>query len=105
MSFEKDLYNHLASDPDISAKAIANYLFREIIEDAHTKYGIPQADIRRMCKSAVNRAAVLEKMMSDENMHKALVFLGYDTREWDAPDTDEVNKELEKLRYLLDTLA
>ena len=105
MSFEKDLYNYLASDPNVFAKAIANYLFREIIEDAHVKYRISQADIRRMSINAVNRAAVIEKVLSDENMKKALVFLGYDTKEWDAPDTDEVKKELAKLRNLLDTIA
>lgn len=104
MSFERDLYNYLASDPNVSAKAIANYLFREIIEDAHAKYKISQADIRRMSINAVNRAAVIEKMMSDDYMKKALVFLGYGTKEWDAPDADKVEKEYGKMKSLLDAI-
>ena len=39
------------------AKALANFIFREIIEEAHSKYGISQEDIRAMCKTAVNNAA------------------------------------------------
>ena len=39
------------------AKALANFLFREVIEDAHSKYGISQEDMRKMCKAAVNNAA------------------------------------------------
>lgn len=54
------------------AKAIANFVFREVIEDAHTKYNISQDDMRDMCKEAVNRSAVLEQMFNDEELKKRL---------------------------------
>ena len=37
------------------AKATANFLFEEIIEDAHAEYYISQDEIREMCKDAVDR--------------------------------------------------
>lgn len=43
---------------DAHAKALAVYLFREIIEDAHVKYNISQEDMKAMCKTAANRAAL-----------------------------------------------
>ena len=95
-SFERNLYNSVISDENITAKAIANFLFREIIEDAHAKYGISQADIREMCKEAVNRAAVLEKVLADEELKKALILYGYSTGKWDAPDADSVDTKLKE---------
>ncbi|MCQ2485332.1 MAG: hypothetical protein MJ168_08370 [Clostridia bacterium] len=96
-SFEKKLYDFLVSDMDIMAKAIANFVFREVIEDAHTKYNISQDDMRDMCKEAVNRSAVLEQMFNDEELKKALIFYGYSTNEWDAPDSKEVALKLQQL--------
>ena len=95
--FEKKLYDFLVSDKDIMAKAIANFVFREVIEDAHTKYNISQDDMRDMCKEAVNRSAVLEQMFNDEELKKALVLYGYSTNEWDAPDSKEVALKLQQL--------
>lgn len=96
-SFEKKLYDSLVSDNDIVAKAIANFVFREVIEDAHTKYNISQDDMRDMCKEAVNRSAVLEQMFNDEELKKALILYGYSTNEWDAPDSKEVALKLQQL--------
>ncbi|MBQ6416825.1 MAG: hypothetical protein IJJ65_11320, partial [Butyrivibrio sp.] len=44
-----------AKEPDLRKvwpKALANYMFREIIEDAHVKYGISQEDMKEMNKKA-----------------------------------------------------
>lgn len=56
--FIEKLYNKTISRDNVYAKALAHLLFREVIEDAHSKYNIPQEDIKKMCKDAVNRAAL-----------------------------------------------
>ena len=99
-TIESGLFHSLAADENIIAKAIANFLFREIIEDAHAKYNIPQDDIRAMCKEAVDRAAVLEQVLSDDKLKKALVLYGYSSCEWDAPDVDNVKAKLEDFAEL-----
>lgn len=96
MEFEEMLYMALASDKDIIPKAIANFLFREIIEDAHAKYNISQDDMKEMCKEAVNRAAVLERVLRDLNLTKALVLYGYSSQNWDSPDESEVDDMIQK---------
>jgi len=56
--FEKELLAAAKAQDGAYAKALANYLFREIIEDAHAKYNISQADMEDMRYMAVNRAAL-----------------------------------------------
>lgn len=97
MEFETMLYRQLALDQNIIPKAIANFLFREIIEDAHAKYKISQEDMMGMCKEAVNRAAVLEKALADPVLKKALVLYGYSTEKWDEPDKAEVESKMKRL--------
>ena len=99
-TLESRLYHSMVADENIMAKAIANFLFREIIEDAHAKYNISQDEIREMCKKAVNRAAVLEQVLSDDKLKKALVLYGYSSCEWDAPDVDNVKAKLEDFAEL-----
>lgn len=99
-AFERNLFNSVSADENATAKAIANFLFREVIEDAHAKYGISQADMREMCREAVNRAAVLEKVLGDEELKKALALYGYSTGKWDAPDADRVETKLKEFADL-----
>ena len=93
-TFESLLFNSVASDKNIMAKAIANFLFREIIEDAHAKYNISQDDMQEMCREAVNRAAVLEQVMGKEELKKALILYGYSGNSWDAPNAAYVDMKL-----------
>ena len=44
-SFEQAMLNTAFGMNDTYAKALASYLFREVIEDAHVKYNISQADM------------------------------------------------------------
>ena len=104
-SFERNLYNSVIEDDNITAKAIANFLFREIIEDAHVKYNISQEDIREMCKEAVNRAAVLERVLGDEELKKALLLYGYSTQMWDAPDAGSVEEKLKEFADLAEHIS
>lgn len=94
---EKQLFRSLIRDKNIMSKALANYIFREVIEDAHVKYNISQEDMKAMCKSAVNRAEVILRAMPYEELQRAVVLFGYSTSEWDAPDEEEVNMRFEHL--------
>jgi len=92
------------------AKALANFVFREVIEEAHSKYGISQEDIRAMCKAAVNKAQFYIELMTgtghfdtDEATQNAaiqrFVFLqGMYGMSWDMPEWTEYH---EKLRSFL----
>ncbi len=64
-----------AKEPDMTKvwpKALANFMFREIIEDAHVKYGISQEDMKEMNKKAANRAkAFLDVIVQNPKMFQA----------------------------------
>ena len=49
--FEKAFLAVAKAQNGTYAKALANYLFREIIEDAHEKYSSSQDDMEEMCRS------------------------------------------------------
>ena len=82
------------SIPDYQAKAVANYMFREIIEDAHAKYNISQEDMKSMCKQAVNRASLMLEFLAEPDL--ADTFFSIEAcagKEWDNPEvTDEIQK-------------
>ncbi|SDB14098.1 hypothetical protein [Butyrivibrio sp. INlla16] len=95
-----------AKEPDITKvwpKALANYLFREIIEDAHVKYGISQEDMKEMNKKAANRAkAFLDVIVQDPKMFHAFASYAAFVMEWDAP---EITEEEEDIIEMLDNMA
>lgn len=101
---EKQLFRSLIRDKDIMPKALANYMFREVIEEAHAKYNISQEDMKVMCKDAVNRAAVIMQAMPYEELQRAVVLFGYSTSEWDAPDDEIVKEDFAKLVELAENL-
>lgn len=80
-------------------KALANFMFREIIEDAHCKYNISQEDMKAMCKQAVNRAAAFLTVISNPDMYKAFSMNAIVCSKWDDPEMTE------DLVTLLDLLA
>ena len=52
---------------DLKAKALAYYLFREIMEDVHAKYKISDDEMKEMNIKAANRAKLfLEGIMNDK---------------------------------------
>lgn len=59
------------SQRDVYPKALANFLFCEIIEDAHSKYNISQEDMRAMNKEAVNRAMLFLTIKSNSELYRA----------------------------------
>ncbi len=83
---------------DAYPKALANFLFREIIEDAHTKYNISQEDMRRMCKQAVNRAALYIAHTRSKRPHtmQAFAIHAAECTDWDdAEITEEIEREMD----------
>ena len=110
--FNKDQNNELEIDEDTVKlllqaaltqsdaypKALANFLFREVIEEAHTKYNISQEDMRRMCKQAVNRAALYIAHTRSKRPHtmQAFAIHAAECIEWDdAEITDEIEREMD----------
>lgn len=58
-------------------------MFRQIIEDAHSKYSISEEDIREMCKDAVNRAAAFLEIVKDPDMYRGFVMYAINGVRWD----------------------
>ena len=99
--FEKRFLQFAASQNDAYPKALANYLFREIIEDAHAKYNISQDDMKIMCKEAVNRAAMFLKLIDEPQLYKAFVIYAAVGESWDdAEMTDEILGQMKILEEL-----
>lgn len=96
-STTKQLLAAVMTYPDVYPKALANFLFREIIEDAHVKYNISDEDIKAMCKRAVDRAALyLELTESSTTAKMAFSIHAAGCSEWDnAEQTEEIKREKE----------
>lgn len=77
------------SQKDVYPKALANFMFREIIEDAHSKYNISQDDMREMCREAVNRAALFLAVQTDPKLYKAFAVHAIAGLEWDESEMTE----------------
>ena len=89
MAFEEKMYHVAISRGHADAKALAYFLFREIIEEAHTKYNISQEDMKAMNKRACNRAALYLSLSGKEK--EAFKIEAIECNGWDSPEcTDEI---------------
>lgn len=52
---------------ELFAKALAYFLYREVVEDAHSDYNISQEDMFAMNTKSVNRAKLLVDILDDES--------------------------------------
>ena len=87
---------------DVYPKALANFLFRELIEDAHVKYNISQEDMKTMCKRAVNRAAFYIALTHSKRPHtmQAFAIHAAGTYDWDdSEQTDEIEHEMDLIAF------
>lgn len=93
---EKFWKSMVAANPDRDArmsKALAYFLFRSIIEDAHAKYKISQEDMKIMNQKAANRAKFfLEMVNKDDALMEAFGVEAIMTKNWDDPVIDEEDK-------------
>lgn len=97
----KQLLAKVLSYSDVYPKALANFLFREIIEDTHAKYNIPDEDIKAMCKRAVDRAALYINLVENggTTAHMAFAVHASECSEWDnAEQTEEIKAEMEFIK-------
>jgi heat shock protein HspQ len=82
--YEKALVK--AFDIKTASKALAYFVFREIIEDVHAEYNISQDEMKAMNRKAVNRAAAFLECFEDEERFASLVsLLSLETAGWDNP--------------------
>ncbi len=92
-SFEKEIYKKASSLKDAYPKALADFMFRQVIEDAHSKYNISNEDIKAMCKDAVNRAAAFLDIMNNPDMYRGFVMYAINGTQWDDAETTIYLKE------------
>ena len=85
-SITRKFYELASSLNNAHTKALANYLFREVIEEAHRKYDITQADMKKMCKTSVNRAALYIKLCDDPKLKRAFLIEAMVCSQWDEPE-------------------
>ena len=88
-STDKDMLIAALSQKDVYPKALANFMFREIIEDAHAKYNISQEDMKAMNKEAVNRAMLFLTIKSDSDLYRAFAIEALGCNEWDESEMTE----------------
>lgn len=82
-------------------KGIAYYMYRELIEDLHSEYSIPDYIMAKINKRSVDRAmAVVKSLKGDELALRALICQAILTEAWDDP-CDEVYKKLRCLGEML----
>lgn len=83
-------------EEDLFPLALANYMFRSIIEDVHTKYDISDEEMEQMNRCAANRAKLFLERISED----PLLMLGFTAESafcsaWDNPViTEEEEKRL-----------
>lgn len=105
-TFEKGLYKLATSIQDCYAKALANFVFRDIIEDAHSKYNISQEDMKQMCKVAVDRSALFLSIQKNPSLYKAFSVYAIPALSWDDADIENeyAKNFLEKLQSIYDNI-
>lgn len=100
-----EIYKIANSQDNVYSKALANFLFREIIEDCHTKYKISQDDMKQMCKEVVNRAKLYLQIRNDPKLNLAFSIEAYYGREWDEPEmTEDLKKRLKFYEDVAETI-
>lgn len=103
---DKSMLLAALSQHDVYPKALANFMFREIIEDAHTKYHISQEDMKVMCREAVNRAALFIAIQTDPQLYKAFAVYAIAGTEWDESEmTEELYDRMTKVYEMLEDLS
>lgn len=75
------------TDRHAMAKSMAYFLFREVVEDIHSKYNIPDEEMMALNKKAYNRAAFLtDYVLNNPDMRKAFTINAIYCTEWDDPE-------------------
>ncbi|MDO4301767.1 MAG: hypothetical protein Q4D26_10300 [Clostridia bacterium] len=101
-NFPKSFLELGLSQNNAHAKSLAYFLFREVIEDVHSKYNISNGDMKEMCKNAVDRAAFfLNHIVNDPKLYKSFAIFAVYCSKWDNPEeTEYTNNLLQLLKEL-----
>ena len=103
---DKNMLIAALSQKDVYPKALANFMFREIIEDAHSKYNISQEDMKAMNKEAVNRAMLFLTIKSNPDMYRAFAIEALGCEEWDESEmTEELYDRMAKMMKMFKELS
>lgn len=95
------IYRRAIMQDHVYAKALANFIFRQVTENAHCKYQISQEDMKEMCKEAVNRAEVFIQILENNDLYRAFAIEAIDGIKWDEPElTEDLKKRMEFYRAL-----
>ncbi|MBR3143061.1 MAG: hypothetical protein IKF09_07960 [Clostridiales bacterium] len=78
-------------------KALAHFMFREIVEDIHSDNRITDAEMEQLNREACNRAGLfVSYIMNDPDMRLAFSTESVFAREWDPPVmTEELSAKLQ----------
>lgn len=91
------------TDRHAMAKALAYFLFREVIEDIHSKYSIPDEEMMILNKKAFNRAAFLtDCVLNNPDMRTAFTLNAIYCMEW---DDSEMTEDLVNYQEFLSEIA
>ena len=79
---------------DAFPKAIAHFMFRELLEDIHAEGRITDVELSELNKKALNRASLLvDHIIDDKYMREAFGMESVFCSEWDDP---QMTKDLEE---------
>lgn len=96
--FTLSLLANAVSDEHSLAKAVAHFMFREIVEDIHAEGRISDAEMKELNKEACNRAAILiDYIFKDKYMATAFRIESCNCTGWDNPKMTADLKERLKL--------
>ena len=105
-STDKNMLIAALSQKDVYPKALANFMFREIIENAHSKYHISQEDMKAMNKEAINRAMLFLTIKSDPDLYRAFAIEALGCEEWDESEmTEDLYQRVEKMMKMFQELS
>lgn len=81
-------------------KALAHFIFREIVEDIHADNRITDAEMEQLNREACNRAGLfVSYIMNDPDMRNAFTIESMMSREWNPPVmTEELSAKLQIYR-------
>ncbi len=91
------LLSKVANDKHAMAKALANFLFREVVEDIHAEGKISDAEMMQLNKTVLNRAAYLtDNVLVSPDMRNAFKIEAVECTGWDDPEmTEDIVKKNE----------
>lgn len=102
-SFTKQMIDKVMEDEHSAAKALAYFMFREIVEDIHAEGKITDEEMKGLNKAACNRGAfLLEHILPNEDLRTAFRIEAINCTGWDPPEIDE---ELERRKKFYEEIG